>query len=140
MSQTRANSGPSGTPESPSAGRHVILFDGVCDLCNTGVAWIRERDRDGRFEFLPYQSEEARRRFPALDPGRLAREMHVVAPDGGVRAGVDAAPGVFAGLPGWSWLARVLAWPGVRALARPVYRWIANRRRLFRPPGACRVG
>lgn len=116
-----------GTPGGPGA-RHVILFDGVCDLCNTGVAWIRARDRDGRFELLPYQSEETARRFPALDPARLAEAIHAVAPGGEVRSGADALPWILAGLPGWSWLARVLAWPGVRRLARPVYRWVARRR------------
>ncbi|MEP7028034.1 MAG: DUF393 domain-containing protein [Candidatus Eisenbacteria bacterium] len=131
---------PPPDPEPPAprgAGRHVILFDGVCDLCNTGVAWIRRRDRDGRLEFVAYQSDEARRRFPALDPERLAREMHVVAPDGEVRAGVAAAPWVFAVLPGWRWLARALSWPILRGLARPVYAWIAARRRLFRAAGSC---
>jgi predicted DCC family thiol-disulfide oxidoreductase YuxK len=142
MTATHADGSPPTGPPAPGvphpgAGRHVILFDGVCDLCNTGAAWIRARDRDGRFEFLPYQSEEARRRYPALDPILLAETMHVVAPDGEVRAGVDAAPWVFGGLPGWSWLARVLGWPGVRALARPVYREIARRRRLFNAPGSC---
>ena len=57
----------------PPGERAVILFDGVCGLCNTGADWIRARDRRGRFEFLPYQSEEARRRFPGLDPARGGR-------------------------------------------------------------------
>jgi predicted DCC family thiol-disulfide oxidoreductase YuxK len=109
-------------------GRAVILFDGVCGLCNTGTDWIRARDRDGRFEFLPYQSEEARRRFPDLDPARLAQAMHVVLPDGTVRVGVDAAPWIFGALPGWGWLVRLLALPGVRRAARPVYAWLARTR------------
>lgn len=134
---TRKDAPNSAGPTPENGGRHVILFDGVCVLCNTGADWIRARDRDGRFEFLPYQSEEARRRFPALDPRRLAEAMHVVAPDGEVRVGVDAAPWIFGALPGWSWLARGLALPGVRALARPVYRGLARRRRLF---GTCALG
>jgi len=109
-------------------GRAVILFDGVCGLCNTGADWIRARDRRGRFEFLPYQSEEAQSRFPDLDPARLAEAMHVVFPDGTVRAGVDAAPWIFGELSGWSWLARLLELPGVRQAARPAYAWLARRR------------
>jgi len=87
----------------PPGERAVILFDGVCALCNTGADWIRARDRRGRFEYLPYQSEEARRRFPGLDPARLAEAMHVVFPDGTVRAGVDAAPWIFGELSGHHW-------------------------------------
>jgi predicted DCC family thiol-disulfide oxidoreductase YuxK len=115
----------------------VILFDGVCDLCHTGVEWIRRADRDGRFEFLPYQSAEVTRRFPALDPRAIARAIHVVRPDGAVLVGADAAPWVFAQLPRWRGLARVLALPGVRALARPTYAWIAARRRLFVRDARC---
>ena len=139
MSLDRDGAARSGWPPAGPAGegRSVILFDGVCELCNTGVGWIRERDRAGRFEFLPYQSDEARRRYPDLDPERLAEAMHVVAPNGEVRAGVDAAPWVFGALPGWRWLARSLALPGARAVARPVYAWVARRRRLFRSPGSC---
>ena len=124
--------------EARPGGRHVILFDGVCELCNTGADWIRVRDRAGRFEFLPYQSEEARRRFPALEPARLAEAMHVVAPDGEVRAGVDAASWVFAALPGWAWLARMLARPSVRRVLRPIYARVARSRRLHgtTKPGA----
>ena len=115
-----------------SGGRAVILFDGLCGLCNTGVDWIRARDRDGGFEFLPYQSDEARRRFPELDPRRLAEAMHVVAPDGSVRAGVEAAPWIFERLPGWRWAARLLALPGVRLAARPAYAFLARNRLHFR--------
>ena len=112
-----------------SGDRHVILFDGVCDLCNSGVAWIRARDRGGAFEFLPLQSPEVPRRWPALDPAALAGSMHVVAPDGRVRAGIDAAPWIFARLPGWRWLAALLAVPLVRGVAKPVYSFVAARRR-----------
>jgi len=112
----------------PPGGRHVILFDGVCEVCNTGAAWIRARDRAERFELLPFQSEEVRRRWPSLDAERLAEALHVVAPDGSVRVGVDAAPAIFGHLPGWEWVAFVLGIPGVKAVARPAYAWFARNR------------
>jgi predicted DCC family thiol-disulfide oxidoreductase YuxK len=103
------------------------------------MAWLRRRDRAGRLEFLPYQEAEVAIRYPALDPGRLAEALHVITPDGRVHVGVDAVAAIFARLPGWSLLAHVLALPGMRALARPVYTWIAERRRIpllrSRPPG-----
>ena len=118
--------------------RRVILFDGVCALCNTGVEWIRARDRDGRFEFVPYQS--AGERFPDLDPGALAEALHVVLPDGRVFAGAEAAPWIFGALPGWTWVARVLGLPGIRLLARPAYAWLARRRRLLGTTATCDSG
>ena len=38
--------------------RHaVVLFDGVCNLCNKSVNWIIDRDPESYFVFLPLQSE-----------------------------------------------------------------------------------
>lgn len=118
-----------------AVGRRVILFDGVCALCNTGVEWIKARDRDGRFEFVPYQA--ALDRYPDLD---LAGALHVILPDGRAFAGVDAAPWIFGALPGWEWVARVLRLPGMSALAPPVYAWLARRRRLLGTTATCDSG
>ncbi|MFW2383614.1 MAG: thiol-disulfide oxidoreductase DCC family protein [Acidimicrobiales bacterium] len=35
----------------------VIIFDGVCNLCNATVDFIIRRDRDAVFQFAPNQSE-----------------------------------------------------------------------------------
>lgn len=37
----------------------VILFDGVCNLCNHFVRMIISRDRHGYFKFAPLQSDAA---------------------------------------------------------------------------------
>lgn len=38
----------------------VILFDGVCNLCNGWVNFVINRDPAGRFHFAPLQSDRAR--------------------------------------------------------------------------------
>ena len=38
---------------------HIILFDGVCNLCNTSVQFIIKRDKKGIFQFAPLQSDFA---------------------------------------------------------------------------------
>lgn len=35
----------------------VILFDGVCNLCNASVNWIIDRDKKNQFKFASLQSE-----------------------------------------------------------------------------------
>ena len=45
----------------------VILFDGVCNLCNGFVQFVIARDREARFRFASLQSEAADR----LLAGRL---------------------------------------------------------------------
>jgi predicted DCC family thiol-disulfide oxidoreductase YuxK len=37
--------------------RAVILFDGVCHLCNGFVQFVLHRDSAGRFDFAPLQSK-----------------------------------------------------------------------------------
>src|SRR6185295_17821512 len=39
----------------------VILFDGVCNLCNGFVTFVIPRDSAGRFQFGPLQSPAAQR-------------------------------------------------------------------------------
>lgn len=37
----------------------IILFDGICNLCNTSVDFIVKRDKHQRLRFLSLQSEKA---------------------------------------------------------------------------------
>jgi predicted DCC family thiol-disulfide oxidoreductase YuxK len=42
---------------SPASDGPVVLFDGVCNLCNRLVAFLIPRDPEGRLRFAPLQSE-----------------------------------------------------------------------------------
>jgi predicted DCC family thiol-disulfide oxidoreductase YuxK len=44
-----------------SSGIAIVLFDGVCNLCNGAVQFILARDTEARFQFAALQSETARR-------------------------------------------------------------------------------
>ncbi|WP_422104396.1 thiol-disulfide oxidoreductase DCC family protein [Winogradskyella sp.] len=37
--------------------KQLILFDGVCNLCNSSVLFVIRRDKNNRFLFAPLQSE-----------------------------------------------------------------------------------
>lgn len=113
------------------APRTVVLYDGVCDLCDTGMNWLRARDTRGRLEFLTIDDPDVERRWPRLDPAELARALHVVTPEGRVYVGVDAAPVIFGALPGYEVLGRIANNHALRALLRPLYAWLAARRHIF---------
>ncbi len=49
-----------------SSHRPIILFDGVCNLCNSTVQWVIEHDKEGRFRFATLQSNAARRELEEL--------------------------------------------------------------------------
>jgi len=40
---------------------HILLFDGVCNLCNSLVNFIIKRDPTGKFKFATLQSETAKK-------------------------------------------------------------------------------
>ena len=74
---------PDRQPE-PAAARPLILFDGVCNLCNAAVQWVLERDRDGQFDFASLQSDAARHAVEAAgdDPDALPDSIVLVDDDG----------------------------------------------------------
>jgi predicted DCC family thiol-disulfide oxidoreductase YuxK len=39
----------------------IVLFDGVCNFCNSSINFIIKRDRKGYFKFAPLQSEIAQK-------------------------------------------------------------------------------
>jgi Uncharacterized protein conserved in bacteria len=44
-------------------GENIILFDGVCNLCNGLVRFIIKRDPAGKFKFASLQSETGQQRL-----------------------------------------------------------------------------
>ena len=61
-------------------GRHLLLYDGVCGLCDRFVRFVLARDRRGRFRFAAMQSPVGRRLLLAHggDPERLETVYVVV--------------------------------------------------------------
>ncbi len=45
-----------GTPDTLKDQQAIILFDGVCNLCNASVQFVLKRDRHARFQFASLQS------------------------------------------------------------------------------------
>jgi|SRR5690554_1474587 predicted DCC family thiol-disulfide oxidoreductase YuxK len=41
----------------------IVLFDGVCNLCNGFINWVIDRDTKNRFLFASLQSEVAKERL-----------------------------------------------------------------------------
>lgn len=39
---------------------HIILFDGVCNLCNKSVQFVIKKDKQAKFKFAALQSEAGR--------------------------------------------------------------------------------
>jgi predicted DCC family thiol-disulfide oxidoreductase YuxK len=116
----------------------LILFDGVCVLCAGWVAFVIPRDPEGRYRFVPIQSELGRALAVRFGIDAEAPQSNVVIRDGKAWFKADAALRVWRDLPGWRWT-RVF-----HALPRPVrnllYDLVArNRYRLFGRRETCLV-
>ena len=54
-------------PDSLKQNNHVILFDGVCNLCSGIMAFVYKRDNKNRFKFAWIQDENSKEIFNWLD-------------------------------------------------------------------------
>jgi predicted DCC family thiol-disulfide oxidoreductase YuxK len=155
---------PGSLPGSP-----VILFDGLCNLCNSAVAWIVDHDRRdrgrGRFRFASLQSAIARELLSkagaaqggATSDGKpsplpLSRrergeEQNAAVPDsivlideqGGMHVRSDAAIRIARGL-GFPWSLAAVFTIVPRPLRDWLYRLVArNRYRWYGRRESCRV-
>ena len=120
-------------------GGAILLFDGICNLCNAWVVFVIDRDPGGRFAFAPLQSPEAVRLL--ADRGYLGMELSsVLLIEGGrVYERSTAALRVARRLTGaWPLLSVFLLAP--RAVRDAVYDWVGrNRYRWFGRQDVCRV-
>ncbi len=125
---------------SDAPARHVVLYDGDCAFCTRWRDRMIPRDRDRRVEWVSVHDPAVASRYPHLDRDDALRQMYVFAPDGTVHKGAEGWMELFRILQGTSWLAAIGRLPGIRALTRRVYRYIAARRyRLSCATAGCRV-
>lgn len=52
-------------------GKKIILFDGVCNLCNGLVRFIIKRDRTGSIKFAPLQSAAGKEVLRSAGAGKI---------------------------------------------------------------------
>ena len=117
----------------------LLVFDGVCNLCNGFVRFLLERDEGGRLLFATCQSEAGaaimrEAGIDPLDPASVVlvdgRQMYVYS---------DASLLAITAL-GGAWRLVTLARIVPKFLRDPLYRFVARRRyRWFGRSDSCRT-
>lgn len=124
--------------DSACTGGPVIVFDGVCVLCNGWVTFLLEHDRERRYRFAAMQTDAGRALLAGhgLDSDDPVSFLLVE----GTQAWTDteAIRRVLAGLGGVWRLAAVIALVP-RVVRDPLYRWVARNRYRWFGTTACRV-
>jgi predicted DCC family thiol-disulfide oxidoreductase YuxK len=124
---------------SNTSGHALVLFDGVCNLCNGAVNFIIDHDPDGYFRFAPLQSDVAQEHLAGTPAAGTTLDTIVLVEDGTPYMRSTAALRIARRLTApWPLLALFLAVP--RPLRDAVYNWIArNRYDWFGQRDQCRL-
>lgn len=106
---------------------YILLFDGVCNLCDNAVQFILKHDRRGLIHFASIQSDFGSRRYRELGLNPEAPDSMILLTPHGVFRESSAALEI-AGLLGGPWpLAKVFKIVP-RFIRDAVYRYVATHR------------
>lgn len=118
--------------------KNIILFDGVCNLCNSSVDFILKRDKMRQFQFVALQSKSGEE---LVDKYGIPKETDsvVLINENMIFIESEAAIEIVKLLPTpWNWLASLKIIP--IKLRNSIYKWIArNRYRWFGKRKECRI-
>lgn len=117
----------------------IILFDGVCNLCNASVNFIIDRDPQAIFRLAALQSDAGQRLLRQHDLLTTHHDSIVLLENDRIYTESAAALCIARRLTWpWSWFYAFIIVP--RWLRDPLYRWIArNRYRWFGQRTSCRM-
>ncbi len=107
----------------------AVVFDGECGLCRKSVAIASRYDITDRLDFIPYQSDEFRRRFPGIHRQLAENTVIVATIDGSMFTGARAVAEIARLLGGvFAAAGFILMQPIFSQIAEKVYRIIARNR------------
>ena len=117
----------------------ILLFDGVCNLCNGAVQLIIQRDPDGIFRFASLQSAAARQVLTQFPEAPTDISTIILVERGRLFTKSDAALRTARYLSG--------AWPALysfiivpRPIRNAIYDWVArNRYQWFGKKDKCMI-
>ncbi len=113
-------------------GRYVVLYDGQCKFCTAGAKKLVAMGRPGTLHHVNFQEPGALDPFPGVSYDACMRQMYLVAPDGRVYGGFEAAVRAVATRPVLGWVAYGYYLPGVRLAFDLAYAVVAaNRYRIM---------
>lgn len=123
-----------------TASHPIILFDGVCNLCNGSVQFILKRDPEGQFRFASLQSPAGQDLLARFGIDRSIVDSVVLLEEDGWHKESDAAlriahrlGGVWKVLTVFRLIPRPLRDAAYRFIARHRYRWFGRTETCWLP-------
>lgn len=118
---------------------HLILYDGICNLCDSTVRWIIRRDKNARFRFASLQSDVGKTILKQLHLPEKESNSVIYITDKRVFTRSSAVLQILHDINnGWQFFDVFRMVP--RSLRDPVYDLVANTRyRIFGKKEYCEV-
>ncbi len=117
----------------------IVLFDGVCNLCNGAILFLIKRDKNDRFRFAPLESEVGKKLLlkHQIDPSKI--DSIVLVSDNTAFTKATSALNISRHLSGlWPLLYSLIIIPNF--ITDAVYDFIArNRYRWFGKKESCMI-
>lgn len=117
----------------------IILFDGVCNLCNAAIDFIIKRDNKARFKFGALQDNTTKDLLEHFSIKKEYMDSLILIQNGKVYYKSTAALEIAKNLRGlWPLMYYLIVVP--EFVRNPIYDWIAkNRYRWFGKKETCRL-
>jgi predicted DCC family thiol-disulfide oxidoreductase YuxK len=118
---------------------NIILFDGVCNLCNASVSFVIERDRKNVFQFASLQSSFGQEVLKKHQLSSSDFDSMILLQNGTIHQRSDAALRIAKELSGaWKLLYGFIIVP--RFIRNGMYNFVArNRYKWFGKQEACMI-
>ena len=122
-----------------SAPKHIILYDGYCELCYRSIRFVIKRDVQKRFTYLPLQSEEGKALLKQHNITHVSDNTFVYIENEKAYVKSTAALRVCKHLKGVKWLSVFLIVPKFirdfvySIVAKYRYKWFGKREECFLP-------
>lgn len=118
-----------------TSAKKIILFDGICNLCNGAIQFIIKRDTKDTFRYAPIQSNIGQKLLTErnIDSSKIDSIIliepsvaYYIKSDAALRIGRSFGGG-YALLSIFSWIPRVLRDGVYDLIARNRYRWFGKK-------------
>lgn len=116
---------------------YIIIFDGICNLCNGFVRFVIKQDKDAKFKFCSLQSEKAKKILSDYDINSEDLKSVVLIVDQKIYTKSDAALKIGQLLGGVWWVSGIF-FIVPKFIRDVIYNFLAqNRYRWFGKSATC---
>lgn len=113
--------------------RPVIIYDGECNFCISGIRRIRDRDKTDQFLYTPKQTQDLHALYPQLLEIESNAGMRLIDHAGRVHCGADAVYQIYRRIGKFRYITWIYPVPVIKTLLKGIYLIISkNRSRLGR--------